>query len=97
MSKRDIQVVIPMGCACQGVTMGGYENQVELQTPAHMLEIGNIGCLTFRETTCVDRCVANLVQALWERGVITTGACCGHNIRDGYIGIYEIGENDHDQ
>lgn len=32
--------------------------------------------------------IAPLVQALWERGVITTGSCCGHNHRAGYIGVY---------
>lgn len=96
MSHRDIEIIIPRGCACQGVTIGGYENQVVLPTPQFMRNIGSLGCLTFREETCIDRCVVSLVQALWERGVVTTGACCGHNIRDGYIGIYESGET-HEQ
>lgn len=94
MSSRDYEITIPKGCACQNVTIGGYENQVVLPTPQFMQDIGSIGCLTFRDTTCIDRCIAPLVQALWERGVVTTGACCWHNIRDGYIGIYESGASE---
>lgn len=85
------EIIIPRGCDCPaGSEIGDHANTVELPTPAHMLSVGRIGCYQFRETTCVDRCVAPLVQALWDRGVITTGACCGHNVRDGYIGIADF-------
>lgn len=89
MMTDDFEIPLPMGCQCQAdVKIGSHANQVELDTPTFMLAIGHVGCLTFRETTSVDRCVAPLVQALWERGVITTGSCCGHNQRAGYIGVY---------
>lgn len=87
-SRSEIEIVIPKGCGCLNVEMGSYDNQVELKTPEFILELGAVGCLSFRETTCVDACVAPLVLALWERGVVTTGACCGHNQQDGYVGIY---------
>ena len=88
-AAEDFELPIPMGCQCQAdVEIGTHANQVELETPEFMRALGRVGCLTFRETTSVDRCVAPLVQALWERGVITTGSCCGHNQRGGYIGIY---------
>lgn len=89
MMTDDFEIPLPMGCQCQAdVKIGSHANQVELDTPTFMLAIGHVGCLTFRETTSVDRCVAPLVQALWERGVITTGSCCGHNQQAGYIGVY---------
>lgn len=85
----EYNIRIPMGCSCNAVEFGDYSNQVELQTPKHMLELGAVGCLQFRETTCVDRCISQVVQALWAAGVVTTGCCCGHNKADGFIGIWE--------
>ena len=88
-AAKDFEITLPIGCRCQqDVEIGNHANQVELETPAFMRALGRVGCLTFRETTSVDRCVASLVQALWERGVVTTGSCCGHNQRNGYVGIY---------
>lgn len=31
-----------------------------------------------RYTVCLDGCIADVVVALWERGVVTLGSCCGH-------------------
>lgn len=83
------EIHIPKGCDCAGVEMGTFTNQVELPTPAHMLSLGRIGCYEMRPTICVDRCIAPAVQALWALGVITTGCCCGHNLCDGYIGLWQ--------
>lgn len=88
----DFNIRIPQGCACVDVEIGGYTNQVELPTSQHMLGIGSIGCLEVRNTICVDRCIADAVQALWALGVVTTGCCCGHNKRDGFIGIWQEAE-----
>ncbi|HEJ2170549.1 TPA: hypothetical protein ACKP5U_003289 [Pseudomonas aeruginosa] len=85
----DFNIRIPKGCSCDGVEIGDYTNTVELPTPPHMLRIGRIGCLEFRETICVDKCIANAVQALWDLGIVTTGCCCGHNQADGYIGVWD--------
>lgn len=74
-------------CDCQGVEIGSYKNQVELKTPKHMLEKGNIGCLEFRPTTCIDKCLVEEIKHLWSLGITTTGCCCGHNKMDGYIGV----------
>ncbi len=86
---REYNIRIPRGCSCNAVEFGDYSNQVELPTPRHMLELGAVGCLQFRETTCIDRCIAPAVKALWEIGVVTTGCCCGHNRSDGFIGVLE--------
>lgn len=86
---KEYNIHIPKGCGCQDVDIGSYTNQIQVPTPDHMLAIGQIGCYTFRPTTCIDRCMLPVIEALWERKVITTGCCCGHNKRDGYVGIYE--------
>jgi len=31
-----------------------------------------------RPTICVDACIADAVQALWDAHVWTYGSCCGH-------------------
>jgi hypothetical protein len=86
-TRISVNIPIKMGCDCKDVEIGGYQNQVELPTPPHMLAVGSIGCYSVRPTTCIDRCIADTVQALWAQGVVTTGCCCGHNKLDGYIGI----------
>lgn len=86
---KDYTLSIPRGCSCNNVEIGSYANQVELPTPAHMLALGSLGCITFRPTTCIDRCIAPLIQALWERGVVTLGCCCGHNKLPGMVNIWQ--------
>lgn len=29
-------------------------------------------------TIAIDRCIADVVQALWAEGLTTLGSCCGH-------------------
>jgi hypothetical protein len=84
-----INITLPKGCACEGVAIGSYQNQVELETPQFMRDIGQIGCLTIRGTACIDRCLETLIKSLWEKRVITTGCCCGHNQVDGFVGIIQ--------
>ena len=76
-----------MTCQCENVEFGSYDNQIEVEAPAHMKGM-KIGCLTIKETICLDKCVAEEVMSLWTLGIITTGCCCGHNKLHGYIGVY---------
>lgn len=85
-----MNIHIPKGCSCDPHhQIGEHNNTVEVSTPPHMLALGSIGCYIFRPTLCIDRCLLPLIEALWGRGVVTTGSCCGHNQRDGYIGIHQ--------
>lgn len=34
-----------------------------------------------RETVCIDACIAETIQMLWDMGVVTLSCCCGHNGR----------------
>jgi len=78
-------VYIPKGCSCKNVKIGTYKNQIELKTPKFMLDLKNIGCLEFRKTTCIDKCIQSLIQELWKNKIVTLGCCCGHNKQNGYI------------
>jgi hypothetical protein len=31
-----------------------------------------------RPTIAIDACIVDALQALWDRGVVTLGSCCGH-------------------
>lgn len=64
-------------CACVGVRMGSYANQIILRMPSW----------SSKSTMGIDRCIADEIQALWRMGIITTGCCCGHNLQTGYIGV----------
>lgn len=65
-------------CHCINIDIGSYRNQVELISP-------------FSESPiCVDRCLEDEIQFLWELGIVTTGCCCGHNQVEAYIGVVPI-------
>lgn len=73
-----------MTCYCQNVEVGSYDNQVELPRPPHMPAPANAAT-----TICIDACLEDEIQALWQRGITTTGCCCGHNRLPGYIGVID--------
>ena len=61
-------------CNCKNVKMGSYDNQIILKMPNGQL----MG---------IDKCIVEEIQYLWSCGIRTTGCCCGHNIKGGYIGV----------
>jgi len=48
---------------------------------------------------CVDNCIVDAILQLWDRGIETTGCCCGHNIeqawvsvdQEDYVAMFELG------
>jgi len=38
---------------------------------------------------CIDKCLLPEILFLWERGIKTTGCCCGHDLLPPYIGVKE--------
>ena len=57
--------------------MGSYDNQMLLKAPDW----------SRHEFLGIDICIAVEVWDLWQKGIITTGCCCGHNIAPAYIGV----------
>ncbi len=47
---------------------------------------------TGRKKICVkpvDSCIAPIVKALNDAGILTTGCCCGHGKARGWIGLHD--------
>lgn len=36
---------------------------------------------------CVDGCIKDLILELWEKGIETTGCCCGHNYGPAWVSV----------
>jgi predicted alpha/beta-fold hydrolase len=32
-----------------------------------------------KESICIDACIAEVIQKIWDAGIVTRGCCCGHN------------------
>jgi len=47
----------------------------------------DVGLLISRQP--IDACIADIVKALNDAGVYTTTSCCGHGIRQGWIGLLD--------
>lgn len=83
-------VYIGTRCKCVNVEVGSYENQVELPAPQHIIEWAEKSDFSLggdRKTVCIDRCLEKEIKALWGKGIITTGCCCGHGKVQPYIGV----------
>lgn len=39
-------------------------------------------------TVCIDQCIVDAVKEIWNKGIETTGCCCGHNIMRAWVGIH---------
>lgn len=67
-------------CNCIDIEIGSYSNQILVNSPTHMPKENGY---------CIDRCIADEIMQLWEKGITTTGCCCGHNLNDGFIGVID--------
>ena len=59
------------------------------------VEFGTSKCAYFihvpfgnRSCKNIDKCMLPEVLDLWEKGIRTTGCCCGHGRREPFIGVY---------
>ena len=64
-----------MTCNCQSYNAQGAFTGDE---PERILPYGKYFPEDNRETVCVDACIADVVEGLWEAGVKTSASCCGH-------------------
>ena len=74
-------------CLCVDVQVGSYDNQVTVQVADSVDLRYNAPGRELRETVALDVCIADEIMALWTKGIVTTGCCCGHNRTIGYIGV----------
>ncbi len=74
-------------CQCHNVEIGTYNNQVILKAPDNIKIFANSPDRERKYTVGVDNCIAEEIKFLWDKGIRTTGCCCGHNKYLGYIGV----------
>lgn len=69
--------------------MGSYDNQIQINNlPTHIRAFkAKLG--GDPKSICLDVCIAEEVQDLWELGFTTTGCCCGHNKLEPFIGVID--------
>jgi len=76
-------------CNCKNIKIGSYDNQICVEIPSHMNNLKQQRIKNgLKPKICIDTCLLKEIQYLWSLGIRTTGCCCGHNILDGYIGVY---------
>ena len=73
-------------CNCKSYNMGyGEKPNVILELPNHLA--------TWKQnrTVCIDACISEVIQFLWNNNIETLSCCCGHSrknpeivISDGY-------------
>lgn len=82
-------------CTCDPVmtkTFGDtciYPRQKVLNLPAWTIAIKERLRKNYSPDVCVDGCIADSIKELWNKGVETTGCCCGHNIERGWVSVHE--------
>lgn len=64
-------------CKCVDIEIQTYSNITALVSPFW----------SDRAIICVDSCIAEEIQHLWEMDIVTNGSCCGHNQMPGFIGV----------
>lgn len=48
---------------------------------------------------CIDTCILEAIKEIWDKGIETTGCCCGHGLMkawvsvdpDDYVAMHELG------
>ena len=43
----------------------------------------------YKDEVQVDECLANEIEELWNKGIKTTGCCCGHGFALGFIEVVD--------
>lgn len=64
-------------CNCKDIEIGSHKNQVNLKNWWN------------GKVVSVDACMESEIVYLWDKGVITTGSCCGHNKKEPMINVIE--------
>ena len=83
-----------MDCNCKNIipqSQECYDQMIRLKVPKGLdIRMNALG----RESkthVSIDPCIASEVAELWRLGIVTTGCCCGHNLKGfmSYIGVRE--------
>ena len=81
-----------MACTCKDIIPQSkecYAQQIVVKVPEYLDIRMNAPGRERKEYVALDPCITAEVIQLWRLGIVTTGACCGHNLPDGFqfIGV----------
>ena len=63
----------------------GTYTTVKVTIPTYLSHTGE----AFKKTCKIDSCIAPIVKALEEGGIMMTASCCGHGKADGRIDLLD--------
>ena len=92
-------------CTCDHdqYTKGGdryvYSRQKTIELPAWSRDRKRRLKEGMSTAVCIDQCIVDAILQLWDKGIETTGCCCGHNKMrawvsvhpDDYAAMFELG------
>lgn len=74
---------------CTDVEFGKFKCAYNIMLPYLVTDPAEPDRQPFPKTVCVDKCLLPEIVSLWERGIKTTGCCCGHGKQPPFIGVGE--------
>lgn len=64
-----------------------YPRQVVLQLPEWSKARARRLQERLPPTVSIDGCIKHMILELWDKGIETTGCCCGHNFMPGWVSV----------
>lgn len=61
---------------------------ITVEIPPHMNDYRTARIKAgFSSKICIDPCIYNEIDELWNNGIITLGSCCGHNKTESFVNV----------
>lgn len=82
-----------MACKCKNVIPQSkecYDRMITVEIPPHMKSYrDNRVKVGLSSKISIDPCVYDEICDLWEKGIVTYGCCCGHNLTESFVNVAE--------
>lgn len=65
-----------------------YPRQLVLDLPKWSIAYNQRIQNNYPPNVCIDHCIAEAIKELWDKGIETTGCCCGHNFEKGWVSVH---------
>lgn len=72
---------------CKDIEFGTQNCCYNIMLPYYVTDPCIPNCPEMAKTVAIDKCLLPEIISLWEKGVKTTGCCCGHDKLAPYIGV----------
>lgn len=72
---------------CKDVKTGSYECTYNIMLPYKTKFAWEEDSELSHRFVSIDKCLLKEIVDLWEKGIKTTGCCCGHGEKEPFIGV----------